>query len=127
MGCLSGHVHYATRILGFWMLTRAVTRSVAVGCFVVIVGWLLAAEARGGKGGEKSPSLSSVDVAPQDARGRRTCYCAASAACCCCWSSWGVVCPAVVVSSSKLFDDYQFSRMHIHAHHTYLRNKYLRD
>ena len=50
MGCLSGHVHYATRILGFWMLTRAVTRSVAVGCFVVIVGWLLAAEARGGKG-----------------------------------------------------------------------------
>ena len=71
MGCLSGHVHYATRILGFWMLTRAVTRSVAVGCFVVIVGWLLAAEARGGKGGRRArhflPSMSPPRTRGDDA------------------------------------------------------------
>ena len=91
MGCLSGHVYYATRILSFWMLARAVTRSVYVSYFVVIVGLLLAAEARGER--REGPSLFPVDAAPQDARGRRTCCCAAYAACCCCCSSCGVVMP----------------------------------
>ena len=48
MGCLSGHVHYATRILGFWMPTLEVERGVEV-CYFVCRRRRFAACCRGGR------------------------------------------------------------------------------
>ena len=59
--------------------TLRVERGVEVRCFECSHVCLLLA-ARREERRREGPSLFPVDAAPQDARGRRTCYCAANAA-----------------------------------------------